>query len=74
LQDPATGQVLVFTEALENLTGSYPHRLVMGQKVTNHNVLAELDDRGNSRLADQGDGEGVQGGPIQVPTPFDGSS
>lgn len=39
-------EVLVFAEHWKTLTGSYPHRLVMDQKVTNQNVLAELDDRG----------------------------
>ena len=39
-------EVLVFAEHWKTLTGSYPNRLVMDQKVTNQNVLAELDDRG----------------------------
>jgi transposase len=39
-------EVLVFADHWKTLTGSYPHRLVMDQKVTNQNVLAELDDRG----------------------------
>ncbi len=43
-------EVLVFAEHWKTLTGSYPHRLVMDQKVTNQNVLAELDDRGISWL------------------------
>ena len=43
-------EVLVFAEHWKTLTGSYPHRLVMDQKVTNQNVLAELDDRGTTWL------------------------
>ncbi len=39
-------EVLVFAEHWKTLTGSYPNRLVMDQKVTNQNVLAELDQRG----------------------------
>ncbi len=39
-------EVLVFADHWKTLTGSWPQRLVMDQKVTNQNVLAELDDRG----------------------------
>lgn len=39
-------EVLVFAEHWKNLTGAYPHRLVMDQKVTTQAVLAELNDRG----------------------------
>jgi hypothetical protein len=40
------GEVLVFADHWKTLTGSWPQRLVMDQKVTNQSVLAELDDRG----------------------------
>ena len=39
-------EVLVFADHWKQLTGAWPHRLVMDQKVTNQTVLAELDDRG----------------------------
>ena len=39
-------EVLVFAEHWKTLTGSYPRRLVMDQKVTNQVVLAELDTLG----------------------------
>jgi hypothetical protein len=40
------GEVLVFAHHWKTLTGHWPHRLVMDQKVTNQDVLAELDNRG----------------------------
>lgn len=40
------GEVLVFADHWKTLTGNYPRRLVMDQKVTNQNVLAQLHDRG----------------------------
>ena len=40
------GEVLVFADHWKTLTGSYPRRLVMDQKVTNQHVLAQLHDRG----------------------------
>lgn len=40
------GEVLVFADHWKALTGSWPHRLVMDQKVTNQSVLAKLDERG----------------------------
>jgi hypothetical protein len=39
-------EVLVFAEHWKTLTGRWPARLVMDQKVTTQNVLAELDTRG----------------------------
>jgi len=39
-------EVLVFAEHWRTLTGRWPTRLVMDQKVTTQAVLAELDDRG----------------------------
>ena len=39
-------EVLVFADHWKTLTGAWPHRLVMDQKVTNQSVLAELDNRG----------------------------
>ena len=39
-------EVLVFADHWKNLTGAWPHRLVMDQKVTTQAVLAELDQRG----------------------------
>ena len=38
--------MLVFAEHWRTLTGRWPARLVMDQKVTTQPVLAELDDRG----------------------------
>ncbi len=40
------GEVLVFAEHWRTLTGHWPARLVMDQKVTTQPVLAELDERG----------------------------
>jgi transposase len=40
------GEVLVFAEHWKTLTGHWPARLVMDQKVTTQAVLAELDTRG----------------------------
>jgi len=40
------GEVLVFAEHWKTLTGHWPARLVMDQKVTTQPVLAELDARG----------------------------
>jgi hypothetical protein len=40
------GEVLVFADHWKTLTGNYPRPLVMDQKVTNQNVLAQLHDRG----------------------------
>jgi hypothetical protein len=40
------GEVLVFADHWKNLTGAWPARLVMDQKVTNQAVLAELNTRG----------------------------
>jgi hypothetical protein len=39
-------EVLVFADHWKTLTGAWPHRLVMDQKVTTQPVLAELDQRG----------------------------
>jgi len=39
-------EVLVFAEHWRTLTGAWPARLVMDQKVTTQQVLAELDARG----------------------------
>src|SRR5664279_1757731 len=39
-------EVLVFAAHWKTLTGAWPHRLVMDQKVTNQAVLAELNTRG----------------------------
>jgi len=39
-------EVLVFADHWKTLTGAWPHRLVMDQKVTTQAVLAELDQRG----------------------------
>jgi len=39
-------EVLVFAEHWRSLTGAWPARLVMDQKVTNQAVLGELDARG----------------------------
>jgi len=39
-------EVLVFAEHWKALTGNWPHRLVMDQKVTTQAVLAELNTRG----------------------------
>ena len=39
-------EVLVFADHWKNLTGAWPARLVMDQKVTNQAVLAELNTRG----------------------------
>jgi hypothetical protein len=41
-----SGEVLVFADLWKTLTGTYPQRLVMDQKVTTHQMLAELDARG----------------------------
>jgi hypothetical protein len=40
------GEVLVFAEHWRSLTGAWPARLVMDQKVTTQAVLGELDARG----------------------------
>jgi hypothetical protein len=42
-KDTQAREVLVFAEHWRTLTGSFPSRLVMDQKVTTHAVLAELD-------------------------------
>lgn len=41
-----SAEVLVFADHWKTLTGTYPQRLVMDQKVTTHQMLAELDARG----------------------------
>ena len=45
-KDTQAREVLVFAEHWRSLTGSWPSRLVMDQKVTTHAVLGELDARG----------------------------
>ena len=45
-KDTQAREVLVFAEHWRSLTGHYPARLVMDQKVTTHAVLAELDALG----------------------------
>lgn len=45
-KDTQAREVLVFAEHWRTLTGSWPSRLVMDQKVTTHAVLAELDAKG----------------------------
>ncbi len=45
-KDTQALEVLVFAEHWRALTGSWPSRLVMDQKVTTHAVLAELDAKG----------------------------
>ena len=45
-KDTQAREVLVFAEHWRSLTGSWPSRLVMDQKVTTHTVLAELDANG----------------------------
>ncbi|MGH3577104.1 MAG: hypothetical protein ACRDU0_06060, partial [Mycobacterium sp.] len=45
-KDTQASEVLVFAEHWRSLTGSWPARLVMDQKVTNQAVLGELDARG----------------------------
>jgi transposase len=42
------GEVLVFCEHWRSLTGQWPQRLVMDQKVTTQAVLGELDRRGTT--------------------------
>ena len=44
--DRQAQEVLVFSDHWKALTGRFPQRLVMDQKVTTHKVLAELDARG----------------------------
>jgi hypothetical protein len=41
-----SNEVLVFADHWKTLTGAWPHRLVMDQKVTTQPVLAELNNRG----------------------------
>jgi transposase len=41
-----SNEVLVFADHWKTLTGAFPHRLVMDQKVTTQAVLTELTDRG----------------------------
>ena len=45
-QATQASEVQVFADHWKTLTGGYPRRLVMDQKVTNQNMLAQLHDRG----------------------------